>query len=237
MGMLPTVCPACQHKSLKYDDEYLFCTNCKIYRKPLKFFQKPLAWTAGKWWWWRVPVVAWFAVMLSQNLRNPWFAVNRLSNPFSALDLGIHELGHIIFSPFGQFIYIAGGSLFQCIFPLMGVIGCLQKRWYFGASMCWCWFGLNLFDVAAYAGDARARLLPLTTGFAGIAEQGSDEAYDKAHDWYQLLSRTHHLNLDHTIEHLLRVAGTVSMLFGMGLGVFLIITMMITTRQKRYQAN
>lgn len=95
--------------------------------------------------------------MLVDNWNNPAYALNRLSDPFSALDFGIHELGHIIFAPLGEFMRKLGGSLFQCLFPLLWVIGFLQKRWYFAASMCLCWLGLNLFDIATYAADARAR--------------------------------------------------------------------------------
>lgn len=233
--MLPKTCPVCNKKTLQYTDDLLFCDSCKAYQKPLNLFQKPLAWTAGKWWWWRVPIVIWFVVLLLQNLHDNSFALDRLGNPFSALDLGMHELGHIIFSPFGEFMYIAGGSLFQCIFPLLGVLGCLQKRWYFGFALCWCWLGLNFFDVATYAADARSRLIPLSTGLAGLGEQGSNEAYDRAHDWYQLLSRTHHLESDQAIAHVLRIAGTTAMIFGISLGLFLIINMIVNTAQKRHQ--
>jgi hypothetical protein len=170
-------------------------------------------------------------VMLRQNLQNDSFALNRVGNPFSALDLGMHELGHILFSPFGMFLHIAGGSLFQCLFPILGMIGCLQKRWYFGFTMCWCWLGLNFFDVATYAADARARLLPLSTGLAGLGEQGSDEAYDRAHDWYQLLSRTGHLQSDQAIAHGLRIAGTSVMILGIAMGTFLIINMIVRRRK------
>jgi hypothetical protein len=237
MLMFSKTCPVCKHESLQYTGDTVICTNCHTYQKPLNFLQTVIQWTRGKWWWWRLPIIVWFAVMLKQNLGNHWFAINRTSNPFSALDLGIHELGHILFSPFGQFIYIAGGSLFQCLFPLMGVIGFIQKKWYFASAMCWCWFGLNLFDVATYADDARARLLPLVTGLGGLGEQGSDEAYDRAHDWYQLLSRTNHLGSDHAIAHGLRVAAVISMLSGMALGVFLLLNMIFRKRQPELAAE
>lgn len=232
--MLPRTCPACKHRSLIYSQTEVYCTNCPIYRKPLSMFQKPFVWASKKQGWWRVPILLWFGVMLVQNWHNPWFAINRLANPFSALDLGIHELGHMLFEPFGEFMHIAGGCLFQCLFPLLWMIGFLQKRWYFAASMCWCWLGLNLFDVAAYAADARARLLPLTTGLAGLGDQGSDEAYDKAHDWYQLLSRTHHLNWDLAIGHMLRVAATMSTFIGLTMGVVLVFYMFSSAAHRAF---
>ena len=37
------------------------------------------------------------------------------------VNLLIHEAGHIVFRPFGEFMMIAGGSLFQVIMPLLFV--------------------------------------------------------------------------------------------------------------------
>lgn len=231
MLLLSRRCPVCKHASLMFDEDLVSCTNCAVYNKPLNIFQKPFAWASGKWWWWRVPILLWFGIMLVQNWHDPWFAIARTSNPFSAFDFGIHELGHLLFQPFGEFLYIAGGSLFQCLFPVVGIFAFLQIRWYFAAAMCLPWLGLNLFDVATYAADARDRLLPLG-GWAGLSEQGSNEAYDKAHDWYQLLSRTHHLQSDQAIAHGLRVTGTSVILCGIILGSVLVTFMLLTTLNK-----
>ncbi len=232
--MLPKNCPACKQKSLSYNDDFVVCTNCPIYKKQLNFFQKPLVWANGRHWWWRLPIFIWFVIMLIENLQNPSFALNRLTNPFSALDLGIHELGHVIFSPFGVFMHIAGGSLFQCLFPLLWLIGLLKKKWYFAASLCFCWLALNLFDVAAYVADASARLLPLSIGpgIIGINPNDADTVYDHAHDWYQLLSRTNHLNSDLVLAHGLRVAAGVVFFIGLVLAFTLLIQMMIGSSKK-----
>jgi hypothetical protein len=227
--MLPKKCPACGHKSLIYDEDKAQCTDCDIYTKPLHFWQKPLEWATGRGWWWRLPIIIWFVVMLFQNWHDPMFAIARTSNPFSAFDLGIHELGHLLFSPFGVFMHILGGSLFQCLFPIMGIAGFWQIRWYFASMMCLPWLGLNLFDVATYAADAQARVLPLTTGFAGLSEAGNDETYDRAHDWYQILSRTHHLDWDLAIAHILRVAAATVIILGLTLGTLLLIQMAISS--------
>ncbi len=231
MVLLPGRCPICKHKTLEYDQDSVSCTSCRVYNKPLGFLKRLVVWTDGKWWWWRAPILIWFGIMLFQNWHDPWFALNRTGNPFSALDFGMHELGHLIFQPFGEFMYIAGGSIFQCLFPIIGIFGFWQARRYFALAMCLPWLGLNLFDVAAYAADARARLLPLG-GWAGLSEQGSNEAYDKAHDWYQLLSRTHHLQSDLAIAHGLRVAATVSMIIGIAIGSVLVGSMLLSTVKK-----
>ena len=203
--------------------------------KQMSILQKPLAWARERSWWWRAPILAWFITMLLGNLHNSSYALSRLSNPFSALDFGIHELGHILFSPFGDFMHILGGSLFQCLFPLLWLAGFLQKKYYFAASLCFCWLGLNLFDVATYVADARARLLPLSVGLGGLGMDptDSDAAYDHAHDWYQILSRTHHLNSDLAIAHGLRVAAVVVFLIGLALGAILLTQMFVSSIQRR----
>src|SRR5689334_17337137 len=111
--MLPSVCPVCKHKPLKYDDGEVFCTNCSVYRKPLNILQRPIAWTIGRQWWWRLPILGLFIIMFKQILRNPESSGDRYGNPISAFNLGIHELGHMLFAPFGEFMHIAGGSIFQ----------------------------------------------------------------------------------------------------------------------------
>lgn len=225
--MLPKVCPACHKPTLTFNEEFIYCTSCPIYKKHLNWVQRPLAWAYRRQWWWRIPILGWFVSMLMDNLRTSSFALSRLSNPFSALDLGMHELGHILFSPFGEFMRIAGGSIFQCLFPIMWLLGFIQKRWYFAASMCLCWLGLNLFDVATYVADARARELPLAVGIGilGIDPSNSDAAYDHAHDWYQLLSRTNSLESDLVFARGLRIAATVIFVTGLLLGSILVLRM------------
>ncbi|MCU0238694.1 MAG: hypothetical protein MUC29_04560 [Pyrinomonadaceae bacterium] len=44
-------------------------------------------------------------------------------NPFTGsfldfIDLPIHETGHLLFRPFGEFMMVAGGTLFQVFFRL-----------------------------------------------------------------------------------------------------------------------
>ncbi len=54
-----------------------------------------------------------------------WIAFNPMQGNFLDLvDLPIHETGHLIFRLFGEFMMIAGGSLFQVIFPavLSGIL-------------------------------------------------------------------------------------------------------------------
>lgn len=149
-----------------------------------------------------------------QNIRDGQFALDRTANAISAFDLGIHELGHLLFIPLGQFMTILGGSLFQLLFPVMWAVTLYLKKWYFGVVFCICWLGFSLMDVAAYAADARMRSLPLVS---------LSTDYDRsAHDWYQILSRLDALQYDTAIAAVLRALGHVSVALGLLLGVALV---------------
>jgi hypothetical protein len=63
--------------------------------------------------------------------------------------------------------------------------------------------------------------LPLATGLGGIGAEG-DDVYDRAHDWYQLLSRTGHLEADLSIARGLRVAGLACFMIGLTMGIWLV---------------
>jgi hypothetical protein len=232
MFKLPKTCPVCKSNDIRFKNGWLaVCGNCKAYREELSFDQRVSHWTLEKDWWWRVPILLWFLYMFGKSVHNPAYSGTR-TNPFSAFDLGIHELGHVIFSTSGQFMHILGGSLFQVLFPIIWLVALAQRKAYFAASMCLCWTGYNLYDVSVYAADARARLLPLTGGFGNIGLEDSPENYDRSHDWYQILSRTHHLNSDLTIAYTFRLLGTFLFLLGLTIGAFLIVMMFINSRKQ-----
>jgi hypothetical protein len=96
-----------------------------------------------------------------------------------AILLPIHEAGHILFMPFGQFMTTLGGSLFQLLLPLI-VAGALlwQNRDAIGAALGVWWCGTSLMDLAAYIYDAKHPQLILLGGHTGE---------DGPHDWIYLL--------------------------------------------------
>ena len=223
--MIPDACPICHKKTITYDKEMLHCTSCGLYNKPLGFRARVMVWAEDKLWWPRVPVIALFAWLFLLCAKVGDINVVR-NNPLGFFDFGMHELGHYLFIPFGEFMVILGGSLFQCLVPLLWMIGFIQQKWYFAASLCWCWLGLNLYDVAVYAADARARVLSLA-GPGALFGDGSDAAYDRSHDWYQILLRTNHLQSDIAIARGLRIAGAVCFIIGLALGTTLVCRMLI----------
>lgn len=99
-------------------------------------------------------------------------------------DLVIHEAGHLFFFIFGKFIYTAGGTLMQIIFPLGLCIYFLFNMYSTGVQVCLLWLGQNLINISVYAADARAHKLPLL---------GGNKVY---HDWTYLLTQLGILEYD-----------------------------------------
>ncbi len=117
-------------------------------------------------------------------------------------NLIFHEAGHVIFWFFGDFIMILGGSLGQCLMPIIVMYTFLFKEKNpFGASIWLWWLGQNLIDVALYISDASARSLPLIGGMS-----------EEAHDWGNLLTMTGLLKYDFTFGIITHYSGMILML-------------------------
>jgi hypothetical protein len=148
--------------------------------------------TEGRWWLLRLPLLVWLAYIGVHHLANPEY-----QSLFKPLNLGIHELGHFAFAPFGQFLEISGGSILQCLVPVLSVGMFLRQRDIFAAAFSVGWLATNLFDVAVYVGDARALVLPLVSPGGGHV----------IHDWNFLLERLGWLRYDTTFAGLIRASG------------------------------
>jgi hypothetical protein len=124
------------------------------------------------------------------------------------INLPFHEAGHILFSFFGRFLHILGGSLLQVIIPAVCLVAFLMRREPFSASIGLWWMGQSIIDMAPYINDARAGQLMLIGGVAG------QEAPD-FHDWNVLLGMTGLLNYDGVIAHLAKYTGVVLILLAL----------------------
>ncbi len=140
------------------------------------------------------------------------------SDIFKGIDLAFHEMGHVIFAPLGEFMGIAGGSIFQCLVPLLSTLMFFRQRDYFGIAFCFGWLSCNLFDVATYAADASAMALPLVTPFKGSG--------DVIHDWNYILESLNMLQYDGLIANILRLMAVLSTLVCTVGGSWLIYMMM-----------
>jgi hypothetical protein len=100
------------------------------------------------------------------------------------VDLPIHETGHLVFSPFGEFMQFAGGTLFQLLLPAVFVGYFFRQKDRHGASIALWWVAQNLWNVSVYVKDARALELPLVGGgvSARRAQSATARPGDRARD-------------------------------------------------------
>lgn len=129
-----------------------------------------------------------------------------------SVDLPIHETGHLIFRILGEFMGIAGGSLFQVIFPAVFVGYFVWQRSFYSAAIVLLWVGQSILNVWVYAADAVVMQLVLTSGFTG--SEGS------FHDWNYLLTATGLLNSTKTVAAIIRLFGTVTIIVGIASAIY-----------------
>lgn len=144
-----------------------------------------------------------FAVLLTGYFL--WIAYDPMQGSFlDHVDLPIHETGHLLFRPFGEFMMVAGGSLFQVIFPAVFVGYFIWQTSYYSAAIVLLWVGQSILNVWVYASDAVAMQLVLTSGFTG-SEGGF-------HDWNYLLTATGLINSTKAVAGIIRFAGTLTII-------------------------
>ena len=144
-----------------------------------------------------------FAVLLSLYFLSITYAP--LNGSFlDTVDLPIHETGHLLFRPFGEFMMIAGGSLFQVIMPAIFVGYFVWNEKYYSAAIVLLWVGQSILNVFVYAADAVVMQLVLTSGMTG--SEGS------FHDWNYLLTATNLINSTKTVAGLIRFLGTLTII-------------------------
>ena len=94
-----------------------------------------IVWIALAFWGWN---------FLSMDFRSAEIMNSWLHN----VDLVFHEAGHVLFMPFGRYMMILGGSLFQVLVPLIFVFAfLLANKDAFAASVCLWWAGQSLMDL------------------------------------------------------------------------------------------
>jgi hypothetical protein len=89
-------------------------------------------------------------------------------------NLLFHEAGHLLFTPFGEFISFLGGSIMQLLVPLSVVVYFLLRLDYFSTGVCLFWLGENIINISYYIADAQIQAIPLLTGI---------------HDWGYILGK------------------------------------------------
>ncbi len=158
------------------------------------------------------------AVWCALALWAAWFTLNGIdyestnSSFLHMVNLPFHEFGHVLFMPFGEFMAILGGSLFQVLMPLALMAAFIVKqRDTFGASVMLWWCGQSLVDLAPYVGDAVDRGMPLIGG-----------AGEESHDWGNLLTMMGMLDYTRGLSRLCFGAGVLLMLAALAWGAVLL---------------
>lgn len=143
-----------------------------------------------------------------------WIAYLPMNGSFlDNVDLPIHEFGHLLFRIFGEFVGIAGGSLFQVFFPAVFVCYFIWHRKYYSAAIVLFWVGQSILNMWVYASDAVVMQLVLTSGFTG--SEGS------FHDWNYMLDRLGLLDSTNTVAGIIRFVGTVTIMAAAAASIYL----------------
>ncbi|HVR43463.1 MAG TPA: hypothetical protein VMS56_08455 [Thermoanaerobaculia bacterium] len=153
-------------------------------------------WAHGRSWLVRLPLLVYLGWALIRYLFDRDY-----SSWFAPLSLGIHELGHLLFSFAPFFVTALAGSAAEVVVPIAGMVMFFRQPDYFGISVLGCWLSYNLFGIARYIADSRAQLGVYVTVGGGDAQ----------HDWEYILSSLGLLDLD-------RAIGGVVKLLALGVG-------------------
>ena len=146
---------------------------------------------------WTLLLAAWgWSIQLNPHERG-WFVQN--------VNLAIHETGHIVFTPLGEFMHFLGGSLFQLLVPLAFLVYFLRRGDQHAATVALWWEATNLWYVAVYIDDAQK----IALDYVGGGE----------HDWAYLLGELGKVHASAEIAARVHAFGTFLLVASTLLGV------------------
>ena len=136
--------------------------------------------------------------------RNGW--VPWLSN----VDLGVHELGHMLAFWAPELLLQAAGSFLQVAVPLGFGVYFWLRRDRFAVVLMLAWAAESLNNVSAYIYDATRMALPLL----------GDDGSGAGHDWHNILSRLGLLGHTDGIAYTARSLSGLLFMAALGLAVW-----------------
>ena len=142
-------------------------------------------------------LAAWGWSIQLRPLERGWFVQN--------VNLAIHETGHIVFMPLGEFMHFLGGSLFQLLVPLAFVAYFLKRGDQHAATVALWWEATNWWYVGVYIDDAQK----IALDYVGGGE----------HDWAYLLSEFGKVHASAEIAARVHAVGTVRLMTATVFGV------------------
>ncbi len=146
-------------------------------------------------------VLSWQVLARGVGFSSPGFVLGILDGA----NFIFHEAGHVLFSFFGQFLQILGGSLTQVAIPLMCTGYFARQHQAAASAVTLFWTGESITHVAIYIADARVMGLPLHGGEGVI------------HDWNYLLGRLNLVNHAESLGRLAFALGVIAILPALGL--------------------
>lgn len=118
-------------------------------------------------------------------------------------DLGMHELGHLLFLWAGETAHFLAGSVVQVLVPMgLSAYFWMFRRDLAATAFLGAWAGASLWDVSVYVADAPFERLQLIGG---------------DHDWAFLLHKYDVMHLAVPLAASIRVAGGVAVIAAVGL--------------------
>ena len=123
------------------------------------------------------------------------------------VSLPIHEGGHLVFAPLGEWAAVLGGTFLQLAVPLGLAASFALRRHAGGTAFCLFFFFENFLNVGAYMADARIQLLDLVT---------VGESETVIHDWEFIFTGLGLMPYDTAIGQATRVAGWLGMIGTVG---------------------
>jgi hypothetical protein len=182
--------------------DWLFAVEESV--NPFHFAGRALAWLG---------LAAWGWTFIRTPVKSDYWQESFMHN----VNLPFHEAGHLIFLPFGEFMTVLGGSLFQVLVPLICAGAFLLKnRDPFGASVGLWWAAQSLMDVSPYINDARDLEMVLLGGVTG-------RDVEDFHDWERILRWLNLLPYDHTIAAVAKGLGSVAMILALAWGAYVLV--------------
>lgn len=140
-----------------------------------------------------------------------WFVLRLHQRPpgLTYMDIAVHEIGHVLFRPFGELTMLVMGSGTQIAFPLLLAVFFLAfRRDLLTGSVLLAWTGEAVGDAATYVADAPRGELSLLGG----AGEG---------DWTRILGPEHlsRMRFADAYARNLRVVAVLLMLTAVGLAL------------------
>ncbi len=116
-------------------------------------------------------------------------------------NLAFHEAGHPLFGMLAERLMVYGGTLMQLLMPAAAIFEMWRQQKFASMYFCVIWFAENLFNIARYMADARAKELPLVGGLDP----------NLAHDWSYIFNNWGVINADTRIADVVRLLALLLM--------------------------